>query len=65
MSSGQAKYAEMQADKQWMYKKRRIAIVAHHIAKIDPDTQEGRDFEWVINNKDKILRNKRLIELIG
>lgn len=65
MSSGQAKDQDDQKYTEWLHKKSRLAIVAKHISTTDPDSQQGRDLEWIFENKDKILRNKQLINLLG
>lgn len=42
-----------------------ITNIATRIALINPGTQDYHDLVFLSENKEKILRNKKLIELLG
>jgi hypothetical protein len=42
-----------------------INQIAENVLKIKPDSDEYREMMWIIENKNKIIRNKKLINLLG
>ena len=45
-------------DREW------LKIVAKEIEDIHPSSQEFRDLQWMYQNKDRIIGNKKIIELL-
>ena len=53
------------ADLQWKVDKKWLTDEAKKVEEISPCSSEFRDLKWLKQNEDKILRNRRLIELLG
>jgi len=65
MSSGLAKHNEELADEQYRRDEATIASIAETISTIKPENKEFKDLMFLLSYKDVILRNRRLIELLG
>lgn len=65
MSSGLHKYNEEQEERQAKLASAWLALKGEKIANIDPYSSEFTDFKWLEEHKEKILRNRKLIELLG
>lgn len=52
---------EIEADehRQW------LDMLSNDIRNIKPRSSEYADLKWLMNNKEKLIRNRRLIDLIG
>jgi len=46
-------------DKKW------LKDLSGKILKVDPIGSGYRDLRWLMDNKEKILRNKKLIDILG
>lgn len=53
------------ADEQWEIDKKWLINESEKVKEINPDSSEFRDLKWLKQNEEKILRNRRLIELLG
>ncbi|MBL7105869.1 MAG: hypothetical protein ISS18_16210 [Bacteroidales bacterium] len=53
------------ADEQWEVDKKWLTNEAKKVKEINPSSSEFRDLKWLKQNEEKILRNRRLIELLG
>lgn len=67
-SSAQSYYDELDEEfEKEQIRKRKKYIQEHlkNIASINPMSDRFEEFEFLMKNKDKILRNRKLIELLG
>lgn len=64
MGSSASKYYDEQDRLEWEENKEWLDRVAEEIKSIT-SSMEIDDLKFIIKNKEKILRNRRLIELIG
>ena len=42
-----------------------LNILGEQVKCIEPNSQEFHDFKFLMDNQEKIIRNKKLIELLG
>ena len=64
MSSGQSHYEDQQELHEWRKNKQWIKDLSATIAQINPTGPEFRDLQWIVQNKERILGNRRLLELL-
>lgn len=69
MGSSTQKYHERLEEeenkKQIKINKQYLSNTITGINKIDPLSDKFKDFQWVMENYEKIIRNRQLINLIG
>ncbi|MBC8486577.1 MAG: hypothetical protein H8D45_11110 [Bacteroidetes bacterium] len=65
MGSSISKIYDDMADEQWEVDKKWLTNEAKKVKEINPSSSEFRDLKWLKQNEEKILRNRRLIELLG
>lgn len=51
-------------DRQWDEDINWLKKVSADIERINPTSQDFKELQWIINNKEKIIGNRRLIELL-
>lgn len=56
--------AAQRATEKWIEDKEWIDNVAVGISNIDPDSQEFSNFKWLWENKEKIIKQRQLIDII-
>jgi hypothetical protein len=64
MGSSLSKIYDDMAAEQWDRDKKMLEELGEKIKEINPNSQEFRDLVWVKNNFDRIIGNRRLIELL-
>jgi N-dimethylarginine dimethylaminohydrolase len=64
MGSSLSKIYDDMAEEQWDQDKKMLEKLGEEIKEINPHSQEFRDLVWVKNNFDRIIGNRRLIELL-
>lgn len=57
-------YDRMDSEK-WEQDKKLIEKWSKDLGNLTPSHHEFEEYRWLFNNKAKILRNKKLINLIG
>ncbi len=65
MGSGLKAYNEYQEDQQAEKDRLWLNEKAKQVAAINPRSGEFSDFKWMEENREKIIRNKKLIDLLG
>jgi hypothetical protein len=65
MGSSISKIYDELAEKEWDENKKKIEQISEIIKRIHPTSSEFRDLMWLHDNYNKILRNRKLIDLIG
>lgn len=65
MGSSMSRIYDEQAEDEFTRKKEWLKSTSKKIEEIYPNSSEYTDLNWLMNNKEKILRNRRLIDLLG
>lgn len=65
MGSSMSRIYDDMEEKQWDEDKNWLETLSAEIKNINPSTKEFRDLKWIEKNKEKILRNWQLIEILG
>jgi len=64
MGSSMSRIYDDLKDEEWDRDRKMLEELGEEIKKIHPNSQEFRDLKWMKSNSDRILGNKRLIELL-
>lgn len=64
MGSSLSKIRDDEEEAQWFRDKEWLKSEANKIQNLNPMSTEFRDFKWMLANKDRILGNRRIIELL-
>jgi UDP-2,3-diacylglucosamine pyrophosphatase LpxH len=64
MGSSMSKIYDDLEEEQWHKDKEWLQQLAEKIKNINPSSQEFRDLIWMEKNSDRILGNRKLIELL-
>ena len=59
------KINDLEEEKQYEADKLLLLELSEKITDINPLSQDFKDFQFLIENKDKIIRNQALINLLG
>ena len=65
MGSSMSAIRDREEEKQWEEDKNWLKEKAKEVERVNPASSEFRDLQWLEKNKEKILRNRNLIDLIG
>jgi len=65
MGSGLDKLGEEEDIKRLTKRREWVQGVVEKIENIKLDSQEFDDLQWLVENRKKIIRNKKLIDLLG
>ena len=64
MGSSLSKIYDDLAEEQWQKDKEWLQELGDRIKEINPSSQEFRDLVWLEKNYDRIIGNRRIIELL-
>lgn len=64
MGSSMSHARDEEEDRQWDEDINWLKKVSADIERINPTSQDFKELQWIINNKEKIIGNRRLIELL-
>jgi hypothetical protein len=65
MSSSLDKAQELEDEKEREAQVKELKQLAQSVEMVRPQTTDYYDLRWFFKNKDKIIRNRRLIEMLG
>lgn len=64
MGSSISKIYDDLAEEQWQKDREKLEELAERIRNLNPNSQDFRDLVWMERNYDRIIGNRKLIELL-